>query len=302
MNRCSWGMMSCPIGGGRGGPVASSFDSYAAAMRDAWEGWWLTWPLSMRVQVGDVFDTSGGTLRTAGDLATRQVSFQTSAPAPAAAFTYDSNGSAVVRFKLAGGIPDGFSALTEADAGALVEFESASAVLVIYSGLTQQGMSDTYSVAGDLVRRYWNGTWPEELAGVTDVVTAAGGTVLAAAGSGAAAELRAAAAAGAGPIALVDLAGRVTVARSSHVGLQWVGSNVTPFYRVVRLKHTWLGNIKALYGPRAPGRGAAPEPVPPLLVEEARDDPDQVLESVPAAEQPTLPAEQEAEPDREAAG
>jgi hypothetical protein len=79
------------------------------------------------------------------------------------------------------------------------------------------------------------------------------------------------------------------VARSSHVGLQWVGSEVTPFYRVVRLKRTWLGNVKAKYGPREPGPGAAPMAVPPLLVEEAQDDPDQVLESVPGSEQPTPP-------------
>jgi hypothetical protein len=273
--------------------VTGSYDSYEAAMRDAWQGWWLTWPLSRRVRVGDAFDTSGGTLRTAGDLAGHGVTFELSPGTPAATFTYDSNGSAAVRFKLAGAVPAGFSALTEADAGALVEFGRSSSVLVVYSGLRQEGMSDTRSVAGELIRQYWNGSWPEELVGVTDVITAAGGTVLAAAGSDASAELRAAAAAGAGPITLVDLAGSVTVARAAHVGLQWVGSDVTPFYRVVRLKRTWLNNVKTQYGPRQPGLGAAPGAVPPILVEEAQDDPDQVLEPVPAQEQPSPPAEPE---------
>ena len=66
--------------------------------------------------------------------------------------------------------------------------------------------------------------------------------------------------------------------------MQWVGTDVTPFYQVFRLKRTWLAQIKADYGPRQPGKGAAPEPVPPLLVEEAGDDPGQVLEPAPVAD------------------
>lgn len=41
--------------------MTGSYDSYEAAVRDAWQGWWVTWPLSRRVRVGDAFDTSGGT-------------------------------------------------------------------------------------------------------------------------------------------------------------------------------------------------------------------------------------------------
>jgi hypothetical protein len=279
--------------------MTGSYESYKAAMHDAWNGWWITWPLSRRVRVGDALDTSGGTLRTAGDLASREVTFDSSTAAPPASFTYDSNGSATVRFKLAGSDPQGFSVLTRADAGALVAFDRSSSLLVVYSSLTQEGMSDIRAVAGELVEQYWKGTWSEELVGVTDVISAGGGTVLAATGSGASAELRAGAAVGLGPVALVDLAGSVTVARSTRVGLQWVGSDVTPFYRVVRLHRTWLNNVKKEYGPRQPGLGAAPTPAPPILVEEARDAPDRVLEPVPATEQPAAYEEFEPGPDSE---
>src|SRR5687767_6996815 len=94
-----------------GGPVTDSYETYQTTMRDAWEGWWVTWPLSRQVRVGDALDTSGGTVRTAGDVTGRGVAFAVSATAPAATFTYDSNGSAAVRFKLAGAVPQGFSAL-----------------------------------------------------------------------------------------------------------------------------------------------------------------------------------------------
>jgi hypothetical protein len=110
-------------------------------MHGGWQGWWINWPLSRRVRPGDAFDTSGGTLRTAGVLAGRGITFTSSPAAPPANFTFDSNGSASVRFKLAGATAQGFSVLTQTEAGTLVEFGGSSSVLVVYSGLTQEGMS-----------------------------------------------------------------------------------------------------------------------------------------------------------------
>ena len=259
--------------------MGGSYDSYKAAMKDPWKGWWVAWPPIQRVRLGDVFDTSGGTLRTAGDLAAHGIGFDAVPGASAASFTYDSQGSISIRFKLAGSVPQGFSVLAETDAGALVEFTGAASVLAIYNGLTQEGFSDTRSVAADLARLYWNGRWDTGLVAVSDVVAAAVGTVLTATQRGASAELRVTASAAAGPVSLIDLAGNVAFARSTNVGMQWAGSDVTPFYRVVRLRKTWLARIKTAYGSRQPTRGAAPYPVPPLVIQEARDDPAAVLES-----------------------
>jgi len=266
--------------------MADSYDRYKAAMLDPWKGWWIAWPLSQHIDVGDVFDMSGGALREAGDLAGRAIGFTSRPGAPPGSFSYDSKGSVSVHFKSSGSVPQGFSALTEVDAGALVEFESDSSVLVVYSGLAQEGFSDTRSVAADLARLYWGGRWDSNLVAVSDVVHAASGLVLVAAQRGASAELRATASAAAGPPTLVDLAGDVSFARSAHVGLRWAGSAVTPFYRVVRLRETWLHRITIQYGPRQPGRGAAPEAIPPLVLDEAHDDPGAVLENIAADEQP----------------
>jgi hypothetical protein len=57
---------------------------------------------------------------------------------------------------------------------------------------------------------------------------------------------------------------------------------------VIRLRTTWLGKVTVAYGPRQPGAGAAPTAVPPILVEEARDDPDAVIETASAREQPPM--------------
>lgn len=266
--------------------MASSYESYKAAMLDPWKGWWIAWPLSQHIEVGDVLDTSGGALRGAGNLAGRTISFKSSPGAPPGSFTYDAKGSVSIHFKAAGSVPQGFSALTEVDAGALVQFESDSSVLVVYSSLTQEGFSDARSVATDLARLYWDGHWDSKLVAVSDVVRAVGGLVLVATQRGASAELRATTSAAVGPLTLVDLAGDVSFARSANVGLRWAGSAVTPFYRVVRLRETWLHNIKTSYGPRQPRRGAGPESIPQIVLDEAHDDPGAVLESAAENEQP----------------
>jgi hypothetical protein len=266
--------------------VGGSYDVYKAAMADPWKHWWVTWPLLTRVRVGDVFGTSGGTLSTAGDLGGRSVTFSLQHGSTPADFTYDSNGSVSIRFKAAGHPPTGFSALAEMDAGALVEFGRGSSALVIYTGLVQEGFSDSGAVAAELTRLYWDGRWDESLVAVRDVISAQAGTVLVATQGNASAELHAAASAQAGPATLVDLSGSVSFARSAHLGLKWSGRRVTPFYRVVRLRKTWTGKITEDFGPRQRGRGAAPVPVPPLILVEAREDPGSVIEDVAGNEQP----------------
>jgi hypothetical protein len=265
--------------------VGDSYDSYRAAMRDPWHGWWIAWPPTQRVSLGDMFDTSGGIQRTAGNLAQQQITFGTSPGTPPASFAYDSQGSVTVRFKAAGSSPQGFSALTKADVGALVQFSSAESVLAVYGGLTQEDFSDARSVAADLARLHWDGRWPTELVAVSGVVTAATGLVITSTAAGASAELRLGAAASAG-LSLADLAGQAGFSRSQHVGMQWSGTQVSPFYHVVGLRKDWLARIKTAYGPRQPGLGAAAEPIPPLVHDEAREDPDAVLDNPPQDARP----------------
>jgi len=149
--------------------MADAYLTYKKAMLDVWQGWWITWPLSMRVGLGNVYDTTGDVLRPAGTLAEKEISFRVSSGAPSDDFTYDSNGSAVVRFKPAGSSVEGFQSLATADAGALVEFRKDSSILVVYRDLNQRGISDARDVATELVHRYWQGRWSKELLIVAQV-------------------------------------------------------------------------------------------------------------------------------------
>jgi hypothetical protein len=273
--------------------VVEPYEQYRAAMEGPWPGWWIAWPPTQRMSLGDVFERSGGVLRRAGSLAGRNVTFATAPGGPPASFLYDAQGSITAHFKLSGASPQGFSALAKADAGARLHFDHAESVLAVYGALTQEGFSDYPAVAAELSRLYWDGRWTTDHLAVGDVIMAATGLVATATKSGASAELRVSATAAAGPVSLLELAGAAEFAVTDQVGMQWTGTQVTPFYRVLGLRKTWLNRLVEEYGRPQPGQGAAPVPVPPLALSEARADPDAVLERLP---QDVVPADDAAAP------
>jgi hypothetical protein len=259
--------------------LVQPFAVYRDAVRETWgEDWWLAWPLLQRVAVGDVLQNSRGSVRPAGTLAERRIDHETTSPRARGEFVYDAGGAIDLRFKAAGATDPLFAALAEADAGALLRFGRATCAFVAYRGLTETGVADTRQLAVHLIGRYWQGRWDQDLLAVTQTVHADSAAVLVANGVDAAVELRLAAAVGAGPVQLLDLAGGAEVARSKHLGFQWIGDQVTPLYRVVRLRRKWLGGVREEFGPVQPGRGLGDEPVPEVLLEEALDDPSAVLE------------------------
>jgi hypothetical protein len=274
-----------------------SYEAYRKALSDVYRGWWIAWPLTEKVRVGDVRSLHSSGSVTAGSLADRGIEAK---PSPAGApgdIAYDAGGTVSVRFKAAGAAAQGFLSVPVAEAGALVEFRDEHSALIVYTGLEQAGLEDVAQLAGSLVRRIWRGDWDPALLVVTDVISARAGTVLTADRAGATAELRIQGAVGPGPLQLVDVAGRVAFSASSHLGLNWTGTDLTPCYRVVRVRRTWLNRVREEYGPPQPGRGLAVGPVPPVLLEEARDKAGAVVEQVEQAEQQTdQHADQQAEP------
>ncbi|MFI9325083.1 hypothetical protein ACIGXI_35630 [Kitasatospora aureofaciens] len=78
------------------------YDIYYKAMTgDQWKGWWVTWPPSYRVRLGDVLDRKDA-IRSAGSLADRGISFKSKPGVAPGLFVYDSNKSVDVRFKASG--------------------------------------------------------------------------------------------------------------------------------------------------------------------------------------------------------
>ena len=255
----------------------SSFDVYRKAMMSEWPGWWVTWPLSISLSVGTVIGTDGHVLRFSGSAAEKGLTYDISEVGSSELFKYDSNGTVSVRFKVAGTAAQGFETIAAADAGALIEFRHSTALLVVFRNLITLSMIDVRDLATQLLKQYWDGRWPDDLAVVTDVVSVGRGAVFAAATSGGAVELRANATVA--PMTLADLAGGATVMSSKNLGMEWTGMQFSPLFRVVRLRQSWISSVKADYGPRQRGNFALPSaPVPNDLMEQVQENLSNMLE------------------------
>jgi hypothetical protein len=264
--------------------MASTNRNFLQAMASLWgAGYWVTWPPITRLRLGEIGTASGVAFVPITTLAECGIASAPSAADTRDHLTYRSEGSVDVTFKVSGQTSQLFQSLAEAQAGALVRFAKNDGVLVAYSGLAEHRLASQPVLAQEILRRYWLAEWPLDWAVASHVVTAAAGTVLVAGRNSAAVELAAGAALGAGPLQLADLATGVTVARSAGLNLELVGADLTPFFRILRLRKRFMRGVEAAYGDKLPLRTGAGRPaeVPLELLEEARDDPDAVLEAPP---------------------
>jgi hypothetical protein len=261
-----------------------AFGVYSAAMKGTLgPGWWSSWPLATRHSVGDICSVTGGQLLSAGSLDALGVHSSTAVSPYADNLTYDSSGSVAVTFKASGRTGPLFQALSQAELGAHVAFSRDRSVFAVFTGLRQTAMTEPRLLARHLTELYFRQEWEPDWVAVTHLLSAEAGTVLIAASATAEAELRVTADAGAGAVKMADLAGKVGLARSRNIGLQWLGGNEsTPFCRVVALRKSWLGRVNADFAPRQQARGLAPADIPVRLMHQAEDRPDEVIAEVGA--------------------
>ncbi|MFF4501393.1 hypothetical protein [Streptomyces sp. NPDC001401] len=247
------------------------------------KGYWVTWHPSARHVLGEIGTVSGGGLVPISSLEEHGITVPSVTPATRDELTWRTNGQVNIVFKTSGQAGGPFTALTDGQAGALVEFTRGNSVLVAYRGLAERRLASQPLLATELVRRHWAGTWPLEWCVVSHLVTAEHATVLIGGDKGSSIELAARAALGSGPVALADLATRMGVARSTGLALELIGENVTPFFRVLRLRRRFMRGVEAQYGDLRELRNAAGRPtdVPTDVLDDAGADPEAALEALP---------------------
>ena len=256
--------------------MADVYRVFVRALQNLWgPGYWVAWPPSQRLSLGDVGVIEKGLFVRTEGLAELGVDVSAEAGSARASLTYDSGGTASVTFKASGDSPTGFQGLAQADAGALVQFGTANGVLCVYDDLRETRVQRLEPLTATLIEWFWAGRWREDHAVVTHLVSARSATILVGAASGAQAELRASATAGGGPATLGQLGANMSVARRQHIGFELVGSGLTPFFRLLRLRRTFMGRITTQHGR---GAGPAQRPVPVEVMEEALESPASVFE------------------------
>ncbi|GHC45034.1 hypothetical protein [Streptomyces cinnamoneus] len=254
---------------------------FTRALSGVWgNGYWVTWHPSARYRLGDVGTLRGPGLVLISSLDEIGIATSKVTPTTRDELTWRTRGRVSVTYKSVGQTGDSFAMLADAQAGALVEFSRENALLVAYRGLSEHRLADQPVLARELIRRYWAGTWELDWHVISHLVTAKSGTVLLAGEKGALVEMHVRAALGEAPAALADLAAGVRGARSSGMELELLGKQVTPFYRVLRLRRRFIRGIEGVYGDVRTLRTSANRPpdVPADVLEEIRESPDVALE------------------------
>jgi hypothetical protein len=256
---------------------------YINSMHDFWgEGYWVTWHPSVRLRLGEVGAVKGGQLVTVGSLEGMRIPYDATPAQSRDQLTYSSAGGVSFTFKAAGEPGPAFQILAQAQAGALITFKGENSLVVSLRDLAETRIVDLPQLAKAVVERYLAGDWQADFAVVTHLVTAGSGTLLASTVGGSQVELLATAAIGQGPVTIADLSANVAVARSDALELQLLGQGLTPFFRVLRLKEGWLGGIKVRFGDAQPFRTSKARTSGEYqeLLEEAMDEPEEVLEDL----------------------
>src|SRR5215467_8123656 len=118
--------------------MADVYRVFVHALQNLWgPGYWVAWPPSQKLSLGDVGVIERGLFTPTDELSRLGVDVQAEAGSSRASLSYDSGGTASLTFKATGDAPTGFQGLARADAGALVRFGTENGVLCVYDDLRE---------------------------------------------------------------------------------------------------------------------------------------------------------------------
>jgi hypothetical protein len=185
---------------------------------------------------------------------------------PDGTFNYRSSTGVTVAMKARGATNGMFSAVTDADAGALVTIDQAGGLLLELRGVTVEQVANKHELCESLLDSLFSpidvARWQQSWVVITEVVHADTATVIVASEGGSRLELKANASIA--PAGLVDADARFTVAGEQGVAVQLVAAeNLSPLYNGLRLKKRFF----RLYSEFSPA-GESIDPDPERVFEE----------------------------------
>jgi hypothetical protein len=260
--------------------VTSLFPRYVAAIRDLFgEGYWATWQPNVRHTLGEIGVVEHGMFVPIDHVRDQGLSVRREKAKARDVVTYRSDDAIRVTLKSAGEAGAGLLALTAAEAGAVVEFGREGGIVFDLSGVEECRLAKQEELAKHVLGKWREGLWPEDRVIVTHLLEAQSGTILAAAGSGAKAELRLRAGLPKDVLPVdANLSAGFEIAHSEALSVRVGGTGLTPVFRVLRLKKTWLGRIRTVYGTVQPFRtGELTDDAFEDLMAEAEEEPEVVL-------------------------
>lgn len=155
---------------------------------------------------------------------------------------YTSNDTVDVGIKLAGQAPVAGSALTQAEAGFVLDFHGENGVVFQVKDTLTHQIINMAELEGEIVSRFNQDTWPKDWVIITQLVEAVTATIVISNSSNNKLELKAAANVGTPALKLTDASLGLSVAREKGSSLKVLAQQgLTPLYRVMGIRHPLFG-------------------------------------------------------------
>jgi hypothetical protein len=205
-------------------------------------GYFATWLPTANVQIGDVGTVKDGVFQKKGTLKDFGIACSSEVDPQTGDIAYASANAVSIDFKAAGNapVPGGPAGTVDADASVAISFSRADAVLFQAAGVKTLTISSLSQISDDILSRYKAGKWPSDYIVVTDVVSAAGVTVLISSGKDAHIDLSAKGSLGTGQAKLASADATFAINKSSSIGTQIVGAkDSTPLFKASGINTSW---------------------------------------------------------------
>jgi hypothetical protein len=164
-----------------------------------------------------------------------------------------------ISVKASGQVNPSFTAITDAEAGARVEFRSSRGVVMQLRGVSVNTIADEATLERDMlaaaISEDETKQWQRDWVVITEVVEAEAGTILISGDAGSTIELKASGTVA--PANLADLNAKFKVVAESKVQNDWIAKKgITPLYRALRVKASFF------WGTLHVEQGIVAEPIP----------------------------------------
>lgn len=157
---------------------------------------------------------------------------------------YSSAGNVTIKAKVSGSLaPEGsvLSALTEADAGVLIEFGDESGVVFKANKVLNPSIENLDALGKEILKRYNNGEWDENWVVITELAQAESATIIISSGGGGKIELKATGEIKPNNIDIADANANFKVVYGKNIHTQVIAQKgLTPLFKVQGIKKKWI--------------------------------------------------------------
>jgi hypothetical protein len=245
---------------------AKSLDSrkeYVALLRKHFgPGWRPNWPVTTQLALGDVGIIEEGVFVRRDSLKDFDVAFSSSKGGKASSFRTHSSSGVSITEKTKGEVVPGFKFLGEADAGFLVAFSTAGAVVVAADNCRELRVLAQTQLFKSLWKLKDEGIWQKKWVVVTELISSSNATVLSSSTGNTSFEIGAKAMARVAHLSLAGLGTTLTVQSPKSLSTEVIAQNgLTLAYKTTELhKPIFFGSKGGRT--RAPARKAAKKRAP----------------------------------------